>query len=275
MGRTSLGNVIKINHHFARADLRICISGIKPHGTAGYGGGAKAILPGIAWAESIDYMHRTIAGIGQGRNSTVGALKIHTNECRKDMEEAARMARVDFAIQTVYNGRREPVAVFAGDVVDGFRAACRMANKHLRTEVARNADIAIINAYPQSAQPFNGMSWARSSLRDGGSAVLISQFDQGPESIHYLRERWQYETASFWEVHAGRARPVEHANPLIVYSKTLVGRDRYRFPPGTVFAHDWADVLERLGKRHRGDARVAVYPYAPIQHPPLPLDRPA
>ncbi|MFQ5928114.1 MAG: lactate racemase domain-containing protein, partial [Acidobacteriota bacterium] len=39
VGVTSQRNKIKLNHHFAKADLRITISGIKPHGTAGYGGG--------------------------------------------------------------------------------------------------------------------------------------------------------------------------------------------------------------------------------------------
>ena len=52
-------------------------------------------------------------------------------------------------------------------------------------------------------------------------------------------------------------------------------QDRYRCPRGTVFAQQWDDVVETLRKRHRGDAWVAVYPYAPIQHPPLALDEPA
>ena len=43
---------------------------------------------------------------------------------------------------------------------------------------------------------------------------------------------------------------------------------------GTRFASQWQEVVERLQKQHRGDLRVAVYPYAPIQHPPLVLDGP-
>ena len=140
VGRTRLGNVIKINHHFARADLRVCISGIKVHGTAGYGGGAKAILPGIAWAESINYMHRTIAGVGENKNGTVGPAKIYTNECRKDMEEAACLAKVDFTVQSIYNGTRQVVGIFAGDIIEAFRTACHQANRHYRTEVVKSDD---------------------------------------------------------------------------------------------------------------------------------------
>ena len=106
IGRTSRGNRIKINRRFMQADVRVAISGIKPHGLAGYGGGAKAILPGVTWVESIHYFHRTIAGLGDNRNKTVGPLKIFKNECRLDMVEAARLARVDFSVQIVYNGYR-------------------------------------------------------------------------------------------------------------------------------------------------------------------------
>jgi hypothetical protein len=44
------------------------------------------------------------------------------------------------------------------------------------------------------------------------------------------------------------------------------------YPRGTRFCERWADVLEALRARHHGDVRVAVYPYAAIQHPELALD---
>ena len=274
VGTTSRGNVIKINHHFARADLRVCISGIKIHGTAGFGGGAKAVLPGICWAESIDFIHRTIAGVGQNHNRTVGAAKIYTNECRKDMEEAAQLARVDFTVQTLYNGRREVTGIFAGDVIESHRVACHSAIRHYRTEQAEGADVVIINAYPQNAQAFNGLGWARRGLRDGGSVVLITQYSPGLESLHYMGERWRYEHALFWDAKGRRLSPLENSSQFIVYTGTMQQRDRTRFPGGTRFAAQWQEVVERLQKQHRGDLRVAVYPYAPIQHPPLVLDGP-
>jgi hypothetical protein len=44
------------------------------------------------------------------------------------------------------------------------------------------------------------------------------------------------------------------------------------FPRGTRFAQTWAEVVEYLLQRHKGDASVAVYPYAGIQHPEIDLD---
>ena len=274
VGRTTLGNVIKINPHFARADLRVTISGVKIHGTAGYGGGGKAILPGLSWSEAIHYLHQTINGVGGNRNDTVGPAKIYKNECRKDIDEAARLARVDFSVQTLYNGSRQVVGIFAGDVVDAYRTACHKANRHFRTEVAHNADVVVINAYPQNAQPFNGLHWARRCLREGGSVVLITQYTPGTESIHYMRERWVYDPALLWDAERFpewfvRNGSLEGTGQFIIYSGTMPARDRHRLPPGTHFADRWEDVVAKLRKAHRGDASVAVYPYAPLQHPLL------
>ncbi len=271
IGRTKLGNHIKINPHFARADLRVTISGVKVHPLAGYGGGGKAILPGIAWSESIDYFHRTIGGVGENKNETTGPAKIYKNECRKDMDEAGRLASVDFSVQTIYNGSRQVVDVFAGDIVDAYRTACHKANRHFRTKVARNADVVVVNGFPQNAQPFNGMHWARRCLRDGGSVVLVTQYSPGIESLHYMRDRWNYEPSLLWDAKIGRG-PLEYAGQFIIYSGTMPARDRGFFPSGTHFENRWEDVVARLQKTHRRDSSVAVYPHGPLQHPPIEID---
>ena len=48
IGTTSFKNKIQINQTFMAADLKVTLSGIKVHYDAGYGGGAKAVLPGVA-----------------------------------------------------------------------------------------------------------------------------------------------------------------------------------------------------------------------------------
>jgi nickel-dependent lactate racemase len=101
--------------------------GVKSHVTAGHGGGAKAILPGIARIESIHCFHKTIGGLPGNENKTVGPCQIFKNECRLDMEEAARMAQMDFSVQVAYNGYRKVVGVHAGDIVEAHHSACRQA----------------------------------------------------------------------------------------------------------------------------------------------------
>ena len=255
-----------------QADLRITVSGIKGHGTAGYGGGAKAVLPGIAWIESIDYFHRTISGVGGNRNSTVGMFKIFKNECRLDMVEAARLAKVDFSVQILYSGHRKVIGIHAGDIVEAHHAACREGNRLLRTERAKNADVVVVNAYPQNLQATNSLGWARSCVRDGGTAVLIIQNPQGLQSWHYAHERWEYDARPFFETARPEARAVKQAGQFIVYSAYLQMRDKVEFPAKTIFTRTWADTVAAVQKAHRDSAAVALYPYAGIQHPPGDLD---
>lgn len=271
VGKTSRGNRIKVNRHFAQADVRITVSGIKAHGTAGYGGGSKAVLPGVAWIESIDYFHRTIAGVGENRNKSVGPFKIFKNECRLDMVEAARLAKVDFSVQILYNGHRKVIGVHAGDIVEAHHAACREGNRLLRTERAKDADVALVNAYPQNLQAGNSLGWAR-SVRDGGTAVLMIQNPQGLQSWHYAHERWDYDARPFFETTHPSKLDVKQAGQFIVYSAYLQARDKVEFPARTIVTRTWADTVAAINKAHRDSARVALYPYAGIQHPPGDLD---
>ena len=270
VGVTSHNNVIKVNHHFNKADVRITISGLKPHGLAGYGGGGKAVLPGVAWAESINFFHRTITG--NGTNPTTGPTKVFKNDVRNDMEEAGKLAQVDFSVQIVYGERRQPVDVFAGDVVTAHHASCRVANQHFRTPNASKSDVVVINSYPQSRQTMGGAGWIRRCLKDGGSAVVVAQHPDAMSTIHYMNERWSYHGQPYWEAVEDNRKPIKQAGQLIVFSQYMHKRDINRISSKHVqLARSWEDVMTLLQKNHRSDARVAVYPYANLQHEEIDL----
>src|SRR5271157_1125209 len=60
IGTTSFKNRIKLNQTFLAADFKICISGVKGHEEAGLSGGAKAVMPGVAGIDTIEYNHYVI-----------------------------------------------------------------------------------------------------------------------------------------------------------------------------------------------------------------------
>ena len=270
VGVTSRGNKIKVNYLFAGADLRITVSGIKGHGDAGYGGGAKAVLPGVAWINSIDYFHRTISC--RGTNPTTGLAKVFNNDIRLDMEEAARLADVNFSVQIVYNELREPIDIFAGDIVEAHHNACRRANAILRTPAVSNADVVIANAYPQNRQALSSLGWARTGLRDGGSAVLIAQHPDALTTMHYFNERREYKGQSYWDHLADNKKTVQQASQIIVFSQYMQKRDIDHITSKSVhLARSWNEVITLLQKQHRTELRVALYPYAGIQHADVDL----
>jgi len=278
LGKSRAGNQILINTYYHQADVKITLSGLKAHGTPGYGGGPKLILPGVAGMKSIRYMHEEIRRAPRPAKGPDGIpiLRMWENEQRQDMIEAARRVGVDFSIQMVYNQDRRPVHVVAGDIVEAHHRAARYAVNHLATEYARQADIVVVNAYPKGSQLHEHFGWGIRGLKDGGSIVVINQNPMGEFAWHYLDEAHFNQGRSYFAQRAARPRRFPQARQVLLYSQYLQARelDNPYFPPEAVGLRSWAEVLERLTREHRGDVEVAVYPYAGIQHGIARLDLP-
>ncbi len=133
VGTTSRGNKVLLNQTFLAADLKICISGVKVHQDAGYGGGAKAILPGLAALPTVEYNHTQILT----KVKTTGPARVFKNDMRLDMEEAARMAKVDYTLQILYNHRLLPTYIRAGDIIEAHHAAAGSRRRRTRRRRSR------------------------------------------------------------------------------------------------------------------------------------------
>ena len=271
LGKTSFGNRIKIYHYVMKADVKVSISGIKVHSGPGYSGGAKAILPGCASVHTIEYNHTHLAG---------GTGKIYHNEIRQDMEEAARMAGLDFSVQVIINGKRQVTGIYAGDVVDAFRPAVHEANKRYGTELVQNSDVVIANPYPRNMQDEPGLDWCNSSLREGGTAIGMCQMPLGRYTLHYKNRLHDYTGASFWENPSRQfghnlRDPVPKAGLIIIYSQYLQYRNMTQYPEGRIhLCRTWDEVLALVEKAHGPSTSVGVYPYVGIQHRPITIDGP-
>ncbi len=272
-GTTTRGNKVLLNQTFLSADLKLCISGIKVHQDGGYGGGAKAILPGLAGLPTIEYNHTKILT----KVNTTGPVKIFKNDMRLDMIEAAKMAQIDYTLQIMYNSRLKPTHVWAGDIIDAHHAGVRVASKTYCTPTYKNADIVVANAYPQNAQAYHGALWINYSVREGGTGVVIVQSPLGIDPVHYLNNRLagkggvtQYDLTTRRLV-GNAKRPSKNTN-LIVYSQYLTRNMQNNYKTGTIFCDKWEDVVANLRRLHPGDPTVAVYPYAGMQHQEIELD---
>ncbi len=270
VGETSFRNRVRLNQTFLAADLKICLSGIKVHQDAGYGGGAKAILPGVAGLSTIEYNHQVI--LRQTR--TAGPVRVFKNEMRRDMIEAARMVGVDFTVQILYNQKLQPTHIFSGDIVDAHHAGVRVAAKHYCTPTVKDADIVVTNGYPQNAQAFHARRWIHYSVREGGTGVSIVQHPLALDPIHFLNNRLAgMDGSTYFDLTSRRLNGKNPKNSaLIVFSKYTDRSQINNYPRDTVFCDRWEDVIRNLQKRHPGTPRVAVYPYGGMQHQEIDLD---
>ena len=270
IGTTSFHNRVKLNQTFLAADCKVCISGVKGHEQAGLSGGAKAVMPGVAALDTIEYNHWTILPHAKG----AGTFKVFHNDMRSDMIEAARMAGVNFSVQMVINQKRQPVGVYSGDIVWAHEAAARLAVENYITPTVKNADIVVANAFPVSAQSFRAQWWMDRSLRDGGTGVLIIQQPLGIDPVHWLNARVMGRggTSYFDLTHRRLNSRIPRNTGLIVYSQYLTRSMMNSSPAAPRFAGKWDDVIQILRERHKGPQHVAVYPYAGMQEQERSLD---
>lgn len=270
IGKTSRGIPVWINRQVMSCDLKIGIGTAIPHIIAGYGGGAKILIPGVAGLQTIIANH-ALAMIGAAqppnqarRNPALGHLE--NNAVRADMEEGARIAGLDFKIDVVVNAKREIIGLFAGDFVQSHRAACSFAEKVYDTNPVKDADIVVSNAYPIEGRALKALWPAAVSLKEGGDFVLVLQCPEG-QAVHYLSDRFGRDYGGkMWRPF--QAFSAVGAKRIFVLSSFHSQKDKeWLGQQGEViWVKEWNQIMEPLRQDYGAGTRVAIYPYATIQY---------
>jgi nickel-dependent lactate racemase len=263
VGKTSRGNTLKVNKGVMDCDLKISVGSIDAHGSAGYSGGAKMIIPGISGIDTICYMHRTI----REKGGKAGMANITANDCRFDMEEAARMVGLDFILDAVWNGKYELIDLFCGDVVDAHRAGCERVSKAYATELRKNVDVSVSNVYSVGYAQY---SLSKQSVKEDGDIVALNYNAMGM-LIHRTYGRWGMDyggplfrpgslTNSVTEGES--ATGGLKANGIIVVNPFPHSKSQeWRWQTNKVqWVKTWDAAMEKLSERHGDGTKVAIYP---------------
>ena len=179
VGKTKThGNKIYLNRVFAEADIRILLGDVGFHYYAGYGGGRKSVLPAVAGEESIKHNH----GMLLNTNAKTGILD--GNPVHEDLTEAAKLAKVDFIVNTISNAKGEIVKAFAGDLEQAFLEAVKTVDEMYRVSVDRRADIVVVSpgGYPADMnlyQAYKALDNALAIVKRGGVLVLVAECAEG------------------------------------------------------------------------------------------------
>ena len=172
------GNKIALNRVFAEADIKVLLGDVGFHYYAGYGGGRKSVLPAVAGEESIKYNHAMLL------NPSARTGILQDNPVHKDMTEAARLAKVDFIVNTISNSKGEIVKAFAGDLEQAFNEAVKAVDDMYRVQVERRADIVVTSpgGYPADMnffQAYKALDNALAVVKRGGVVILVAECTEG------------------------------------------------------------------------------------------------
>jgi lactate racemase len=268
IGKTSRGIPILINREVMECDLKIGVGTLTSHSGAGFSGGAKIIFPGVAGMDSIfkhhvDFPPDPAKLSSQNKKSS----EVEGNPFRKDIEEAATMAGLDFNIDVVVNNRREIINVFAGDFIAQHRAGAEYAKRIYASPIIKECDIVVSNAYPMENQGMRSAWPGRACLREGGIFVIVLQ-SVGGQILHYIQDRFGTNYGGqLWRMPP--EKPLQNAGRIVICSSHM-GRtelDEWGSPDQALLCRTWEEVLGQLTAAYPEKAKVAVYPYAPIQIP--------
>ena len=173
IGTTSYGTRLLVNAEVMQCDFKIAIGSIVPHAFAGFGGGAKIILPGISHHDTVVDFHKLGSRYKKDHpDKPIGIGVIENNTLRMNMAEAAEKVGLDIKIDTVMNSYGETTAIFVGDLKDEYPRALQDACNHYDTPVSEDNDIVIANSFAKVAECESGLEIAfpavKSERRPGG-----------------------------------------------------------------------------------------------------------
>ena len=184
-GMTSYGTPIYLNEKVKHADFILTIGGVLYHYFAGFGGGAKMLLPGVAGYETVRINHRrTVDEVTAAMHSGCREGGLDGNPVFADLSEVVALLPDALSLQVVLNRRQEFVFCEAGPLLEVHRRACACVQAVYSIPIKRKADVVVASAggFPGDVnliQAHKSLHHAFQAVREGGSIVLLAECREG------------------------------------------------------------------------------------------------
>jgi nickel-dependent lactate racemase len=178
VGFSSSGTPVWVNRKVLEADVKIGIGMIKPHTWAGFGGGAKIVLPGVSAWEAIGRNHF----LAVSEDARIG--NVDGNPVRRDAEEVASRIGLDFIINVVLDDNGHLVDVVAGDMVKAHRRGVDTVRKMFENRIEEVLDVMIWAFGPKDDNLWDVLTGHfigahKKLLKDRGTLILVAECKNG------------------------------------------------------------------------------------------------
>lgn len=179
VGTTSRGNAIYINSAAVQADKLIITGAVSFHPMAGYGGGRKAVVPGIAGFDTImrNHCHALADRCGDGCNPNVDVSILDGNPFHEDMKEACGLVQPDFLVNTLFTTDGDLFEVVAGHWYKAWEKGCQDLLQSGSVNIHTKADVTIASAggYPKDLNLYQSIKAYMNAIfatKPGGIMIL-------------------------------------------------------------------------------------------------------
>jgi nickel-dependent lactate racemase len=277
-GVTSSGAPALINTHLATADVRIITGFIEPHFFAGFSGGPKGIMPGVAHTRTVVSNHGW-KNIGHP-NSAFGITE--GNPIWEEMRDIALRVGPSFLLNIALNERRQITGIFAGDLLAAHKAGIEFVRASAMQKLDAPFDVVVTTAsgYPLDQnlyQGVKGIAAAARIVKNSGTIVLAAECSDGlPTNSHYekllrrvdspaallsLLAQHGFHATDQWTAQIQAV--IQQRAELQLYSSLNEELVRAaHMTPG-------ADIARVISQKLNGSGRIAVLPQGPLTIPYL------
>jgi len=184
-GKTQLGTEVQVNKTFGDADLKIVTGAIMPCMLSGWCGSGKTVMPGVSSRRSIEQNHALFVKNFESLDRGAMGGIVENNFVRKDIDDCAARAQLDFAINVSLNERKEVMQAFAGHPQNVHRQGVEFGKDAMKTTVPERADIVIagpgfveyeVSLYQSASRTF---ATVENIVKERGAIILVSSCHRG------------------------------------------------------------------------------------------------
>ncbi len=191
LGVLPSGGRLRVNRLAAWADLVVGEGFIEPHFFAGFSGGRKSILPGIASAETVLYNH--CAPFIADPKARTGILQ--GNPIHRDMLYAAKAANLGFILNVALDERKRIIGAWAGNFQTAHEAGCAFVREHSSVPAVPGDVVLTSNGgYPLDQNVYQAvkcMTAAESCVRRDGVIIVSAACRDGAGGGNFFRQSSQ------------------------------------------------------------------------------------
>ena len=184
VGKTKIGTEVYVNPLVVGRKV-IMVTGTVHHIMAGFGGGRKSVIPGVAGRETIKQNHiRCLSETEKKTDPRVASRLLDNNPVNEDMNQAGELVDVAFGINIVVNTKSKHSKLFCGDFHDAWIKSCKYVDDCYGVPIEKEADIVIascggypkdINLYQSTKSIFN----AARAVKKGGTVIFLAECREG------------------------------------------------------------------------------------------------
>lgn len=195
LGKSKNGTEMYINKLVPEYKNILVIGSVEPHYFAGYTGGRKSFLPGVASYKTIEMNHKLAL------SDDACSLALEGNPVNEDMVDAMKVLEDlnVFSIQTVLTGDHKLFAVTSGDLHKSFDAAIEYSKQIFCVPLKQKGNIVITAApYPMDIdlyQSQKALDNGKLALEDDGIIILVSKCRTGVGEDAFLEMLCRADTA--------------------------------------------------------------------------------